>query len=210
MRHALILSFLLVACGDDDVADSGTRDTGTDAQETDSGAGMDATLDDSGVDDAGDEDAGDDDAGDEDAGADDAGADGGEVDGGTDVGPDTPLTCEGIASGEVCCPSTCGECGGVGCDMRPGGAACCFIDVLYSERSCRDNPPPCVLLEDPPDDPCTGIRAGSICCEAACGACGGPGCDTRPGGPDACCGSNIRESGRDCATDAPPCVVSVP
>ena len=32
---------------------------------------------------------------------------------------------------------------------------------------------------------------GGACCAKSCGACGGPGCEQRPGGGAACCGSSL-------------------
>ena len=49
-----------------------------------------------------------------------------------------------------------------------------------------------------------GVRA---CCEAACGECGGRGCDARPGGRAACCALDIVRQAVHCSdTGAPPCV----
>lgn len=136
------------------------------------------------------------------------------VDGGTDAdadGADSSLVCTGIREVDVCCPTTCGACGGTGCEARPGGPdECCRLDVYYSERSCRDFPPPCVLLSPAPTDPCTGIQDDTLCCPTSCGTCGGAGCNTRPGGAANCCGSDIRASGRDCAAFPPPCNIAVP
>ena len=45
----------------------------------------------------------------------------------------------------VCCSSGCGECGGRGCDQRPGGAAeCCPLKILESRRACANVSAPCV------------------------------------------------------------------
>lgn len=52
-----------------------------------------------------------------------------------------------------------------------------------------------------------GILSGGVCCEATCGACGGSGCGSRPGGSSACCTSNIRDSGRVCDEYEAPCVL---
>ncbi|MEM9071885.1 MAG: hypothetical protein AAGE52_25470 [Myxococcota bacterium] len=126
-----------------------------------------------------------------------------------DAGFDAALSCSGIADGDACCPASCGSCGGFGCAERPGGATnCCFFEVLFSGRSCAEFEPPCVLLEEPPEDPCaSGVRAGDICCAASCGTCAGEGCDTRPGGASACCRGPILASGRVCSGVEPPCVI---
>jgi len=50
-----------------------------------------------------------------------------------------------------------------------------------------------------------GDAAGTTCCAASCGTCGGFGCDTRPGGADNCCTGQITQvcgSGQDA-----PCVL---
>jgi len=44
----------------------------------------------------------------------------------------------------MCCPASCGECGGRRCELRPGGAeACCASAIHKSRRLCSDAPPPC-------------------------------------------------------------------
>ncbi len=61
-------------------------------------------------------------------------------------GPD----CAGIASadGAVCCPLSCGTCGGDGCGARPGGGAdCCTGPILSSGAMCTEVEAPCVLDE---------------------------------------------------------------
>lgn len=46
----------------------------------------------------------------------------------------------------VCCPVTCGECGGQGCGSRPGGEdQCCTSKVLQSNRNCSKYNAPCVV-----------------------------------------------------------------
>ncbi len=58
-----------------------------------------------------------------------------------------------------------------------------------------------------PDPECRhGVRAGNVCCEARCGACGGAGCGSRPGGAQACCSGAIREAGRSCGEHPAPCL----
>lgn len=54
-----------------------------------------------------------------------------------------------LASGKkVCCPDSCRECGGTGCETRPGGAQnCCVGPIEASGKSCTNNPPPCVAWE---------------------------------------------------------------
>jgi hypothetical protein len=59
-------------------------------------------------------------------------------------------------------------------------------------------------------DCAAGIAAGLICCEAGCGACGGTGCGSLPGGPEACCAGSITASGRSCQAWDAPCVLDPP
>jgi hypothetical protein len=47
-----------------------------------------------------------------------------------------------------------------------------------------------------------------VCCAASCGACGGSGCSSLPGGSEKCCQGKIKDSGVDCATHSAPCVVN--
>jgi len=50
-----------------------------------------------------------------------------------------------ICAGKVCCPKSCGACGGNGCAMRNGGRdSCCYLDILRKRRSCNNNAAPCV------------------------------------------------------------------
>ena len=50
------------------------------------------------------------------------------------------------SNGEACCHMSCGECGGVGCGSRPGGAsACCLSHIDRAQDSCDSHGPPCVL-----------------------------------------------------------------
>lgn len=52
----------------------------------------------------------------------------------------------GICKGRVCCPVTCGGCGGKGCEYLPGGEAeCCRLPILGTERACTEYRPPCVV-----------------------------------------------------------------
>jgi hypothetical protein len=53
---------------------------------------------------------------------------------------------DGIAGDGVCCASSCGECGGVGCSGRPGGAeACCANTIRAAGVMCSGANAPCVL-----------------------------------------------------------------
>lgn len=53
--------------------------------------------------------------------------------------PTTPFVCDGLLSplGQYCCPTGCGECGGVGCSSRPLGAEnCCTTKIKASGDMC--------------------------------------------------------------------------
>ena len=51
-----------------------------------------------------------------------------------------------------------------------------------------------------------GKHGVAACCPAACGHCGGRGCEERAGGREACCALDIQKAGRPCNGTAPPCV----
>lgn len=42
------------------------------------------------------------------------------------------------------------------------------------------------------------------CCDASCGVCGGEGCSQRPGGPNKCCTTHIKQT---CREAPPPCIM---
>jgi hypothetical protein len=111
----------------------------------------------------------------------------------------------GIANDNTCCAASCGSCGGSGCSTRPGGSeACCVGTIEAAGVSCTESGPPCVMN----DPQCiTGIPGSDVCCDAACGTCGGGGCGSLPGGSTNCCIGSIRNSGRSCAEYPPPCVM---
>ena len=55
--------------------------------------------------------------------------------------PQAPKCARGLRYGQaptaVCCPASCGTCGGPGCASRPGGRAnCCRPQILHSGRRC--------------------------------------------------------------------------
>lgn len=51
----------------------------------------------------------------------------------------------GLCREDVCCPRSCGGCGGGNCNkMRGGGKNCCFTSIKKSGRSCKKFAPPCV------------------------------------------------------------------
>ena len=53
-----------------------------------------------------------------------------------------------------CCPAACGQCGGVGCSSRTGGAnQCCGQQVITANLECGNNQaPPCVFKKNTNDD----------------------------------------------------------
>ena len=73
------------------------------------------------------------------------------------------------------------------------------VDWLEFSAPAATGDPTCStgILNDP----------GTACCPAACGACGGTGCDTRPGGAAACCTSGVTATGASCSSNLPPCVM---
>jgi hypothetical protein len=120
-----------------------------------------------------------------------------------------PTCSTGIPNGDVCCSASCGSCGGSGCGSRPGGAsACCAGPITTANVSCSGSEPPCVIQRSAGDPTCaTGIAAGTACCASSCGACGGTGCASRPGGAEACCANPINSSGVSCSGSMPPCTM---
>eukprot|EP00903_Cladosiphon_okamuranus_P011265 g10623.t1 len=141
----------------------------------------------------------------------------------------------GILDGDVCCPNSCGGCGGSGCSARDGGnnftggEACCKGGVKDLGRICSSTVgAPCIVSDDPPsptpapiveaNEVCTagvpGILVNDVCCPNSCGACGGSGCSGRDGGgsftgSEACCGGGVKALGRVCsATVGAPCIIA--
>jgi hypothetical protein len=100
-----------------------------------------------------------------------------------------------IASGSTNCGGSCptGSC------PEP------VLSAVDDLGECIEN---CLGSADPYCD--RGIRNGSACCSASCGACGGSNCSSRPGGADACCSGRINSTGFSCTEGGPPCVVSDP
>lgn len=57
-----------------------------------------------------------------------------------------PFCMTGIRLGtEVCCPLSCGKCGGRNCSDRGPNKSCCSSGIKRSRRKCKYNSPPCVL-----------------------------------------------------------------
>jgi len=56
-----------------------------------------------------------------------------------DGAPTESFCSDGIVSGNVCCASSCGACGGTGCDGFPGGAEnCCSGAITDNNKVCED------------------------------------------------------------------------
>jgi hypothetical protein len=59
-----------------------------------------------------------------------------------------------VGGTKVCCPSSCGTCGGPGCASFPGGKDECCVGNGYeygitaAKKSCSDNAPPCIIMGD--------------------------------------------------------------
>ena len=114
----------------------------------------------------------------------------------------------------VCCPSTCGTCGGTGCHLRSGGSAnCCSNSILNSGVYCKTSVAPCIVKPSP-DPTCkhgikiAGANHSIVCCPSDCGTCGGTGCNFRTGGSANCCTNIILNSGISCRTSIAPCIVN--
>ena len=47
----------------------------------------------------------------------------------------------------TCCPKSCGQCGGRGCEQRPGGSrSCCGFDINRAGHRCEASEPPCIFV----------------------------------------------------------------
>ena len=62
-----------------------------------------------------------------------------------------PKCSKGVANKNVCCPASCGKCGGSGCASREGGQKCCTSHVKKLDRKCSDVAAPCVMTEPAED-----------------------------------------------------------
>ncbi len=122
-------------------------------------------------------------------------------------------TCEfGILSGDICCLSSCGTCGGSGCGNREGGGSgCCSGTIASDNNSCDNQGAPCVVKIEPelePDPTCEfGILSKDVCCSLTCGTCGGSGCGDREGGGSSCCSGTIISDNNSCDNQGAPCVI---
>ena len=132
--------------------------------------------------------------------------------------------CEAIggipsSDGIACCPAQCGACGGHNCGHRDGGAAlCCHGHVTDAGVKCGE--PPCVMEDSIVEnivhrvDACASafkgvMDAGSLqCCAASCVACGGPECESAPGGAQSCCLDQVSAQDKMCSVDTQaPCTM---
>jgi len=107
------------------------------------------------------------------------------------------------STSKFCCPNSCGECGGYGCDARPGGAGqCCTSQIT---ESCDESSLPCIASSTTSACPTGGIAnsSGKVCCPESCGECGGYGCHLRPGGAAKCCTGSVTNL---CSESDLPCV----
>jgi len=118
------------------------------------------------------------------------------------------------AFGLTCCASSCGVCGGAGCEARPGEASACCGDALYSANQICGHAP-CTMGVDPlaakaRTDACLGLggipdASGMMCCASSCGTCGGTGCEGRDGGAGSCCADSLDTANVPCGE--PPCLM---
>eukprot|EP01062_Namystynia_karyoxenos_P009714 TRINITY_DN13438_c1_g1_i1.p1 TRINITY_DN13438_c1_g1~~TRINITY_DN13438_c1_g1_i1.p1 ORF type:complete len:2874 (+),score=872.16 TRINITY_DN13438_c1_g1_i1:70-8622(+) len=119
----------------------------------------------------------------------------------------------------ACCSYACGECGGDGCDARPGGKEeCCDDDIFKTKPLCIDTKKaPCRRI-----DPCErfdGICVDSeclVCCPKSCPACGrakvfanctegDPAYDAKVA--ETCCELPIIDAGKKCSRRvSAPCI----
>lgn len=123
---------------------------------------------------------------------------------------------------DVCCPLICGDaCGGEGCGSIAGvdASQCCATQIIAAGASCADTGvAPCVVEAVTLDTNSTcsnglaGIESSDVCCDAACGQCGGAGCGNIPGlEASDCCSSTIAATGQLCSvTNVAPCQLDTP
>ena len=59
------------------------------------------------------------------------------------------LKASGLNNSVLCCPTSCGVCGGTGCSLRPGGSKnCCTENILNSGIYCSVSFAPCIVLSN--------------------------------------------------------------
>mmetsp|Transcript_14466 Transcript_14466/g.21475 ORF Transcript_14466/g.21475 Transcript_14466/m.21475 type:complete len:279 (+) Transcript_14466:94-930(+) len=132
------------------------------------------------------------------------------------------------SSGDFCCPSSCGSCGGSGCGELPGGTSSCCTSQF--KNSCDDGALPCKITSTDdgtdtelpyPDKYCTGGILSDICTEAfcpfriccplSCESCDSEGISCLQS-PECCAINFIRisetnDANVSCRNKGPPCLV---
>eukprot|EP00177_Eucheuma_denticulatum_P003010 GFKZ01005412.1.p1 GENE.GFKZ01005412.1~~GFKZ01005412.1.p1 ORF type:complete len:369 (+),score=16.12 GFKZ01005412.1:186-1292(+) len=120
-----------------------------------------------------------------------------------------------VCNSRVCCPLSCGSCGGTGCDERDGGRRnCCESDIRLFGSICEElDDAPCVLspeyvISTSIDESYLQHCNGHVCCAPSCEQCGGNGCGSFDGGAENCCASNIVDAGKICRNHEDfPCIM---
>eukprot|EP00903_Cladosiphon_okamuranus_P019666 g18077.t2 len=140
----------------------------------------------------------------------------------------------GYEASSVCCPVSCGRCGGSGCSALGDGcctsgvkkdgdlcsvtlAAPCNIDGPLGSMDSIDTIDSIDSVDSSDDDvddvnECSnglpGYEASGVCCPVSCGRCGGSGCSALG---DGCCTSGVKKDGDLCSvTLAAPCNIDGP
>eukprot|EP00904_Undaria_pinnatifida_P003196 jgi/Undpi1/12878/HiC_scaffold_7.g02545.m1 len=143
-----------------------------------------------------------------------------------DTAEDPVATCSNDLLGfendaaSVCCHISCDQCGGPGCgsptDPSLSADDCCEGNILANDELCSvTESAPCVL--DTYVATCSNDLVGvendeaTVCCDASCDQCGGPGCgsptDSNLSAND-CCVSNILANEEFCSVaESAPCVL---
>lgn len=110
-----------------------------------------------------------------------------------------------ICNRRVCCPLSCGTCGGADCSRRDGGARnCCEADIRLFDSVCSGpNDSPCIrspefIFSTGIDNSYLQYCNGRVCCATSCEQCGGAACSSFTGGAENCCNSRILSSGKFC------------
>ena len=69
----------------------------------------------------------------------------------------------GYEASGVCCPVSCGQCGGPGCSDLPGGKDCCTSDIMARNVFCFDaGAAPCIIDDFTADDDQTQFRENRL------------------------------------------------
>eukprot|EP00903_Cladosiphon_okamuranus_P016837 g15527.t1 len=115
------------------------------------------------------------------------------------------------SSGEACCLSSCGQCGGEDCATAGSPSDCCEEDIVEFGDPCSEtNEAPCFIGDVCPSaNNIRGIEDSErrACCVDSCGLCGGADCDSA-GPASECCVTDIEDFGAPCTeTNAAPCFI---